>query len=123
MKEQPFASGLQLMFTPRALFPFLIGSLALATASNALYQLFTSWVGSTPKDVITIFAGAILILALAALVLSKYVNQMRPAPPILGKKPPIPRKGLILLVSNEDRTYAQLGEQAGIRGFWSSARR
>ena len=101
MKEQPFASGLQLMFTPQAFFPFLTGSLALAVAGNTLYQFLAIWIGSHPQDLMRIFIGAILILGLAAFILSKYINRMRPAPPMIRKKAPFPHKGLILLVSNE----------------------
>lgn len=101
MKTRSFASGLQLMFTPEALVPFLVGSLAVAILGSALYQLLTNWLGTGNVAVVKISTGALLVLTSAAWVLSSLVNRLRPAPPLLGKRPPEKRKGLILLVSNE----------------------
>jgi hypothetical protein len=99
--QRPFASGLQLMFTPEALIPFLIGTLALAVLGNAVYQLLTNYLGTCNMAVVKIGVGAVVTVVGMAWVLSRFVNRLRPSPPLLGKQPPEKRKGLILLVSNE----------------------
>lgn len=100
MRKQSFSSGLQLMFTPAALVPFLIGSLALAILGNAGYQLLTNWLGTESLAVVKIALGALLVIVGAAWTISRIVNRLRSVPEINQKRPD-KRKGLILLVSNE----------------------
>jgi len=104
IKARGFASGLHLMFTPEALVPFLIGSLALAVLGNAVYQLLANRLGTGNLAVVKIVAGSLLLLFGAAWFLSLFVNRLRPLPPLVGKQVPEKRKGLILLVSNESTT-------------------
>ena len=101
IKKASFSTGLQLMFTPAALLPFLLGSLALAILGNAGYQLLTNWFGTTNLAIAKIGIGALLIVVAASWVLSRYINRVKPCPPLIGKKAPSKRKALILLVSNE----------------------
>jgi len=92
------------MFTPQAFTPFLIGSVALAVLGNAVYQLLTDYVGTESAAVGKIGVGALLVLLSAAWVISRIVNRLRPASPLLDKRSPKEHKGLILLVSNEPTT-------------------
>jgi hypothetical protein len=108
MRIQSFSSGLQLMFTPGALIPFLIGSLALAVMGNATYQLVTNWLGTGNLAVVAIGGTMLAVMVSAAWVLSRFVNRLRPFPPLVGKKPPGKRQGLILLVSNEQTSRKAL---------------
>lgn len=101
MSRQSVASGLKLMVSPEALIPFIIGSLALAVAGNAVYQLLTNYFGTDYKAVTAIFFGTLLVLITVAWLLSSLVNRLRPASPVPNKKAPDKRKGLIVLVSNE----------------------
>lgn len=108
MQKRSFSTGLQLMFTPEALIPFLFGSLALAIMGNAAYQLLTNWFGTSNRAAVAIGGAMLLIVLGAAWLLSRFVNRLRPSPPLLGKKQPPARKGLILLVSNEQTSRKAL---------------
>lgn len=93
-------SGLQLMLTPEALVPFLVGAIALAILGDAAYDWLLSMLGTkgTHSGAIAVVTGFVLLGS--AGVCSRVVNRDRPAPPLPGKRPPKPRKGLIVLVSN-----------------------
>jgi hypothetical protein len=102
VRQRSFISTLQLFFTPEALIPFLFGSVALSVLGNAVYGLLTKWLGQSSTVLIVISISALLILILAAVVLLLFVRKLHPSPPLAGKQHPTKRRGLILLVSNED---------------------
>lgn len=102
MRQRSFISTLQLFFTPEALIPFLFGCLALAVLGNAVYGLLTNWLGQSSTVLIAIGSSALLILILAAFVLFLFVRKLRPSLSLADKPRPTKRRGLILLVSNED---------------------
>jgi hypothetical protein len=99
--RKTFSSGFQILFTPEALIPFLIGSLALAIAGSALFQLIVNWIGTNNLSLVGLFVASLLVLIGAAWTLSVIVHRLKPCPPLLNKTAPEKRKGLILLVSNE----------------------
>jgi len=102
MRTRIFSDGWRLIFTPRALAPFLLGSLALSILGNAGYQLLTNWFGTGSWAVGGVLIGSVLVLMLTAWILSRLVNRLRPFPPLANKRPPEKRKGLILLISSEE---------------------
>ncbi len=79
--------------------PFLLGSLMMAVAGNALYELLTNLLGTSNKAVIGIGISALLVLGGAVVALKHFVRQLQTAPTLIGKRSPEPRKGLILMVS------------------------
>ena len=101
MRSISFTTGLQLLFTPAALFPFLLGSIALAVLGNAVYQLLTNWLGASTHAVCFILAGAVLIVVVTALFLGYLIHRARRAAPQIERRSPEPHQGLILLVSAE----------------------
>ncbi len=102
MKRRSYSSAWQLLFSPEAAVPFLIGSLMMAVVGNALYELLTNLLGTTSKAIVGIGLSALLILGCAVVVLNHLVKLLRVSPPQINKERPAPHKGLILLVSNEE---------------------
>lgn len=101
MPKKSVSSGLQLLFTPQAFIPFLLGGIALAVLGNGVYQLLTNWLTTSNSAVIQVIIGSLVVIVVMSLVLGYFVNRLGQAPPLVGKKPPDKRKGLIVLVSNE----------------------
>jgi len=102
MKRRSYSNAWQLLFSPEAVAPFLIGSLMMAVAGNALYELLTNLLGTSSKAVVGIGLSALLILGGAVLTLKHLLRLLRVTPPQINKERPAPHKGLILLVSNEE---------------------
>ncbi len=100
MARRSLASGLQVLFSPGALIPFLIGSVAVAVLGSAVYQLLSNWLGTTNVAAVRIILGALVVVLTAAWVVARFVNRARALPPLVGKTTPATRKGLIVLVSN-----------------------
>lgn len=108
MRRPSFSNGLQLMLSPQALVPFLIGSLAIAILGSAAYQLLTNWLGATNRGALMIGAGALLVLVFTAWFLSTLVERLSKPEPLLGKRHPDKRRGVIVLVSSEPSCRAAL---------------
>lgn len=105
MRKNPYASGLQILTSPQAIIPFLIGSMALSVIGNSAFQLLTNWLGAGYLgQSIIIFSAALLIL-IAAIVLSEIAQRLQPVALRPGKQPPAKRRGLILLVSNNQTPH------------------
>jgi hypothetical protein len=102
MRNRALYTGLKLLFTPEALLPFLIGSVALAVLGNGVYQLLTNWLGTTTFALVEITVSALFVLLFIAWILSHIINRLRPLPELIGIKHPTKRRGLILLVSREE---------------------
>lgn len=102
MQAKSYSSAWQLLFSPEAIIPFLLGSLMMAVAGNALYELLTNLLGTNSKAIIAIGFGALLVMAGAVIALKHFVNRLQAAPALVGKKSPEPRKGLILMVSDPE---------------------
>ncbi len=49
MQSHRFGSVLKFFFDPRIFPLFVVGSLALAAAGNALYDLLIDWLGDFPR--------------------------------------------------------------------------
>jgi hypothetical protein len=101
MPRKSVSSGLQLLFTPQAFIPFLLGGVAMAVLGNGVYQLLTNWLTTSNSAVIQIMIISLVVIGVMSRVLSYFVNRLRQAPPLVGKKTPDKRKGLIVLVSNK----------------------
>lgn len=71
----------------------------MAVAGNALYGLLTNMLGTSNKSIIGIGISALLVLGGAVMALKYIIKQFHIAPALSGKRPPTPRKGLILMVS------------------------
>lgn len=101
MPKKSFLSGWQMLFTPEMFLPFLLGGVALNVLGNAIYQLLTNWLTTSSWAVVRIVLGAIAVLFSATILLKRIAFRRYSASPMVNKKPPDKRKGLILLVSNE----------------------
>jgi len=103
MKPYRLRDVLTLFFDPRVFPLFLVGSLALAVAGNAVYDLLIDWLGDQPKGQWMIVVWAILILVLAALVFSAIMRLLRKQELVITSQPnPQKRRGLIFLFSQEE---------------------
>ncbi|MDQ2805469.1 MAG: hypothetical protein M3Z04_00895 [Chloroflexota bacterium] len=106
------------LFDPQALVPFLVGSMALAVLGNAVFQLFTNWLGTGSPALLGIIFTMLLVLIVASLVLAHVLNRL-PPPAELKIEHPDPRSGLILLVSNEEACLAAIRwHQATLQHSW-----
>ncbi len=94
-------SGLQLMLRADALVPFFFGAIAFGILGNAAYDLLLRLSGDSKLAIVLIGAGAFVVIVVAAYFFSKAINRRAAAPPLPGKRAPLPHKGLIVLVSNE----------------------
>lgn len=99
--KRQIVTGLQLMMNPQAFVPFLVGAIALAVLGNAVFELLLSALGRGTWTVTWITVVSFLVFAGAALWFGRAVLRARPNEPLAGKRRPQPRKGLIVLVSNE----------------------
>ncbi|MGH9767091.1 MAG: CRISPR-associated protein [Blastocatellia bacterium] len=102
MRKRSYSSAWQLLFSPDAIIPFLLGSLMMAVAGNAIYELLTNLLGTSNKAIVGIGISALMVLGGAVVALKHFAKQFQTTPTLIGKKPPDPRKGLILLVSEEE---------------------
>ena len=105
MRKNPYASGLQILTSPQALIPFLIGSVALSVIGNSAFQLLTNWLGAGYVGQFIIILLAFLLIWIAVRVLSVIAHRFQPVALRPGKKPPAKRRGLILLVSNDQTPH------------------
>ena len=89
----------RVFFNYETLIPFLLGSVFLSVLSNAVYQVFTNWFGTTTPVAIGIGLGALAIFALALWAFARAVDRMilRPMGGFHARRP-APRKGLILIM-------------------------
>ena len=102
MTGRNLSRGLQKIFSEQPLLYFLIGTVAISVLGNAAYQLVANIIGTSNKAVAGIALGSILILLWAAWHVERLIKFGKPANPIAKESRPIPRQGLILLVSRED---------------------
>lgn len=88
------------LFDPRAIGPFLIGSLCLGLLSNAVYEIVTTWFGDSPSRLGMIIAGTVVILVGCVVAFAQFVAR---EPKLVGlrKRCPRPHRGLVLMVSQE----------------------
>lgn len=100
-QRRSFASGMQLLTTPQSLLTFLIGGIALGVLGNAVYQVLTNYFGTNNSVIARIILGALLVLVGVAAMLGHLTQRWRTAPPLPDKQTPQKRRGLILLISNE----------------------
>lgn len=100
-KNSPF-SGWQILFTRSMLIPFVFGAIILSIVSKAVYDLLITFVGKDAKAILSIGLGALALMFIFVYFLNKFLYHWRRASPLAGKKQPEKRKGLIILVSNED---------------------
>ena len=102
MARKSWFSNWQLLFTPDMFIPFLIGGIAMGVLSNAIFQLLTNLLGGTSRTLGGIAVGAIGFLLAATVLLQRLIARKVSLAPIAGKNVPVARRGLILLVSNEE---------------------
>ena len=91
--------ALAAFFTPRALVPFLLGSVVLSVLGNAVFQMAENLLGATTQSLVFIALGAVLILVGVVAVLAHVLAREAPPQSIPGKRPPAKHRGLILMVS------------------------
>lgn len=102
MARKSWFSNWQLLFTPEMFLPFLVGGIAMGVLSNAIFQLLTNLLGGTSRSLAGIAVGAIVFLLAATVLLQRLIARKVSLAPIAGKNVPAARRGLILLVSNEE---------------------
>ncbi|MEW6127208.1 MAG: hypothetical protein AB1757_09230 [Acidobacteriota bacterium] len=81
--------------------PFVLGGVALGVLGNAVFSLLTNWLTTDNGALIRISIGAFLFILFSGWLLRKFLDRHRKTTPLIGKKQPAMRKGLILLVSQE----------------------
>ena len=101
MSRRTMQDAFRLIFSPEAILPFLLGSLALGVMGNAVFTLLTNWLGSSTPALLSIVLGTVLVLIGAAFFLERVLRRL-PGRLKLDKKAPEARRGLILLVSNKE---------------------
>ena len=106
MRNRTLYSGLQALFSPGAVWPFLIGAAAVGVLGNAVYDLLLAlfcW-NFSAADWSTFFVLILSIIVLigAAWFFSRIIDRLQPLPPITNTQAPHVHKGLILLVSREE---------------------
>lgn len=97
-----FKTGLQQLFNPQALIPFVIATIMLAILGAAIYDTLKLFFGEGRYStflIISLFALAAFLVT--AWLFVRFVNRLKPAAPLVGKQSPDKHKGLILLVSSE----------------------
>ncbi|MBI3650829.1 MAG: hypothetical protein HY231_07240 [Acidobacteria bacterium] len=94
-------SGWSLLFSTDMFLPFVFGGVALGVLGNAIFTMLTNWLTTSNGALARISLGAFLFIIFSGLLLKKYLNRHRETAPLVGKKQPEMRKGLILLVSQE----------------------
>lgn len=83
--------------------PAVLGGLALGIMGNAVYGWITNQTGTSDVALIGIIVGTLLIVIGVVALLSFLFSRLRHVGTrVTGKKPPTPRKGLILLVSRDE---------------------
>lgn len=102
MRRQHFAQAWQLLFTPGAIVPFVVATLALTVIGSATYDLLLGWFGENPFDLLRLILLALLVLVVTVVVLVRFVGRIRVTPPGSSVRQPEKRKGLIVLVSREE---------------------
>src|SRR5712691_4129300 len=102
MRQTSRSSGLELLTAPKTLSMFLLGGVALSVLGNAVYQLLTNWLSTGNSAAVRIIFGAVLALAAVRWLLNRLTQRIRAIPPLPNKQAPIPRRGLICLVSSNE---------------------
>jgi hypothetical protein len=102
MARKSWFSNWQLLFTPDMFVPFIVGGIAMGVLSNAVFQLLTNSLGGTNRNLALIAVGSIGSLLAAGVFLQRILARRVALAPVAGKNVPAPRRGLILLVSNEE---------------------
>lgn len=101
MRGRNFSTAWQRFFTSQAIVPILVGSLALGVAGNALFGILTNWLGTSYSAMVQIIFISLLVLAGAVLAFMYLASRIRSDDLEFDKQTPKGRRGLILLVSNE----------------------
>lgn len=102
MRQTSRFSGLELFTAPKTLSMFLLGGVALGVLGNAVYQLLTNWLSTSNSAAVRIILGAVLALAAVRWLINRLIRRIRATPPLPNKQAPMPRRGLICLVSNNE---------------------
>lgn len=100
-KRRSFASGLELLTSPKTFVTLLVGSVSLGVLGNAVSDLLTNWLTDSTGALLGISLGALLVFCGFAGMVGHLAERLRPALPLPNKQPPHKRRGLIVLVSNE----------------------
>ena len=103
MPRYTFTDIFKLLFTPEVIAPFLVGSLALGVASDAIYDLLKAYHGGDSAAYWQILLLAAIALLIAAIVMFLVlIRRTRERVLVINKPHPAKRKGLIVLVSQQD---------------------
>lgn len=103
MPRYTFTDIFKLLFTPEVIAPFLVGSLALGVASDAIYDLLKDYHGGGSAAYWQILLLAAIALLIAAMVMFLVlIRRTRERVLVINKPHPATRKGLIVLVSQQD---------------------
>lgn len=101
MPRTSLTRSVELLTAPKTLFMFLLGGTALGVLGSAVFQLLTNWLSTSNSAMLRIIIGAVLVLIVVLWLLHRLAQRLRLAPPLPNKQAPVPRRGLICLVSNE----------------------
>lgn len=119
MPTSSIARTLSLFFTPQALVPFFFGTVCITLIGSACYDLLVLLMGTSAWAYVALALGAIAILYVATLFLHRYANKVKWLRPLPGKKRPLLRQGLILLVSRRETCEVALQwHMATLRYVW-----
>ena len=102
MARKSWFGNWQLLFTPDMFLPFILGGIAMGVLSNAVFQLLTNLAGGTNRSLALIAVGSVVSLLVAAVFIQRILARRLVTSAIAGKNVPAARRGLILLVSNEE---------------------
>ncbi len=97
-----FSQVVEQFFTPRAFFPFLIGSISMAVIGNEVTRMLEKLVGETGRDALKITVGAVFVLAFCVWLLYRWLSRVEPQPVDFKQRKPEFKRGLILLVSKPE---------------------
>lgn len=97
-----FSQVVEQFFTPRAFFPFLIGSISMAVIGNEVARMLEKLVGETGRDALKITVGAVFVLAFCVGLLHRWLSRVEPQPVDFKQRKPDFRRGLILMVSKPE---------------------
>lgn len=99
-KNSPF-SGWQIFFSKTNLAYFFFGAIVMSVLSKAIYDLLIINLGNSQTAILGIGIGTFAIMFLVLFFKQSFLSWQQTSP-LTGTKTPETRKGLILLVSNEE---------------------
>lgn len=104
--------AIEMFADPKTIGPFLLGSIALGVVSNAIYQILCNILGITTAAAVEIAVGAFIILIVAVVWVSYYLQSKSGLVHEPTYATPNSRRGLIYLVSSKQPCITAAGYHA-----------